>query len=236
MQRIAVIGLGRFGMNLARMLESQRVEVIAADANMRLVEDVKDDVTLAVCLDATDEDALVGHEIHRADVCVVAIGENFEASLLAATALKKLGAKTVIVRAQSANHAEIFRRLGADEIIQPETEAGRQLARRLANPHLEDLIELSDGYTLIELHAPAAFHGKTLEQLGLRTKYRVNLVAVKRHTSNGAPAGQTAAPTSGKAATSGGVTTYVPHAGYVIHPDDVLLLVGTDAALNNLPR
>lgn len=224
MQRIAVIGLGRFGMNLARLLESQHVEVIAADSDMRLVEQVKDDVTLAVCLDATDEEALAGHEIHRADVCVVAIGENFEASLLAASALKKLGAKNVIVRAQTATHAEIFRRLGADEIIQPETEASRQLARRLANPHLEDLIELSDGHTLIELKAPAAFHGKTLEQLGLRSKYRVNLVAIKRHGAAG-PDGATAP-----------VTTYVPHAGYVIHPDDLLLLVGTDAALNNLPR
>jgi len=223
-RRIAVIGLGRFGMNLARLLESQRVEVIAADSDMRLVEEVKDEVTLAVCLDATDEEALTGHEIHRADVCVVAIGEHFEASLLAASALKKLGAKNVIVRAQTATHAEIFRRLGADEIIQPETEASRQLARRLANPHLEDLIELSDGYTLIELRAPAAFHGKTLEQLGLRSKYRVNLVAVKRQSEE-AEAG---APRR--------VTTYVPHAGYVIHPDDILLLVGTDAALNNLPR
>lgn len=224
MQRIAVIGLGRFGMNLARLLESQRVEVIAVDSDMRLVEDAKDHVTLAVCMDATNEEALAGHEIHRADVCVVAIGEHFEASLLAASALKKLGAKNVIVRAQTATHAEIFRRLGADEIVQPETEASRQLARRLANPHLEDLIELSDGYTLIELHAPAAFHGKTLEHLGLRSKYRVNLVAVKR------PSMEANTPEGSK------ITTYVPHAGYVIHPDDLLLLVGTDAALNNLPR
>jgi trk system potassium uptake protein len=223
MQRIAVIGLGRFGMNLARRLESQQVEVIAADTDMRLVEELKDEVTLAVCLDATDEEALTGHEIHRADVCVVAIGENFEASLLTATALKKLGARYVIVRAQSATHAEIFRRLGADEIIQPETEAGRQLARRLANPQLEDLIELSDGYTLIELRAPTAFHEKSLEQLGLRTKYRVNLVAVRRPSENNG-AGESSS------------TTYVPHAGYVIRPGDVLLLVGTDAALNNLPR
>jgi trk system potassium uptake protein TrkA len=223
-QRIAVIGLGRFGMNLARLLSQNRVEVIAVDRNHRLVDEVKDDVTLAVSLDGTDEEALASHELHRADVCVVAIGENFEASLLAATALKKMGARYVIVRAQTANHAEIFRRLGVDEIIQPESEAGRQLARRLANPHLEDVIELSDGYTLIELRAPAAFQGKSLEQLGLRNKYRVNLVAVKRHAAaEGGGGGQA-------------TTTYVPNAGYTIHPDDVLLLVGTDAALNGLPK
>jgi trk/ktr system potassium uptake protein len=223
-QRIAVIGLGRFGMNLARMLAQQRIEVIAVDRNHRLIDEVKDDVTLAVALDATDEDAVTSHEIHRADVCVVAVGENFEASLLTATALKKLGARYVIVRAQTAIHAEIFRRLGADEIIQPEAEAGRYLARRLANPHLEDVIELSDGYTLIELRAPAAFVGKSLEQLGLRNKYRVNLVAVKRHkTVEDGEAPQQA-------------TTYVPSANYAIQTDDVLLLVGTDAALNGLPK
>ena len=225
MRRIAVLGLGRFGLNLARVMELNNVEVIAADLNPRLVEDVKDDVTLAVCLDSTDEEALAGQEIHRADVCIVAIGENFEASLLTATALKKMGAKYVIVRAQTATHAEIFRRLGADEIIQPETEAGRQLARRLANPQLEDLIELGDGYTLIQLRAPAAFQGKTLEQLALRNKYRVNLVAVKRQTNT-----DVADPAQRS------TTTYVPHGGYVIHPEDLLLLLGTDAALNNLPK
>jgi len=224
-QRIAVLGLGRFGMNLARLLTQNRVEVIAIDRNHALVDEVKDDVSLAVSMDSTDEDALRSHEVHRADVCVVAIGENFEASLLTATALKKMGAGYVIVRAQSATHAEIFRRLGADEIIQPETEAGRQLARRLANPQLEDVIELSDGYTLIELRAPAAFRGKSLEQLGLRNKYRVNLVAVKRQS----------APEDGDASQRT-VTTYVPSAGYTIQQDDVLLLVGTDAALNGLPK
>lgn len=225
MQRIAVIGLGRFGMNLARLLTQNGIEAIAVDRNHRLVDEIKDDVTLAVTLDATDEEALASHEIHRADVCVVAIGENFEASLLTATALKKMGAKYVIVRAQTATHAEIFRRLGADEIVQPESEAGRYLARRLANPHLEDVIELSDGYTLIELRAPPAFVGKTLEQLALRNKYRVNLVAVKRSSSQGS---DDDAPRT--------TTTYVPSSNYSIHEGDILLLVGTDAALHGLPK
>ena len=172
MQRVAVIGLGRFGMNLARQLAANRVEVIAIDRNGRLVDEVKDHVALAVCLDSTTEAALKSQDVPSCDVCVVAIGENFEASLLTATALKKLGCKYVIVRAQSANHAEIFRRLGADEVIQPETEAGRQLARRLANPMLEDVIELGDGFTLIEVRAPASFHGKSLEQLALRARPR----------------------------------------------------------------
>lgn len=225
MQRVAVIGLGRFGMNLAQQLGQNRVEVIAIDRNHRLVDDVKDDVTLAVCLDSTDDSALISHELHQCDVCVVAIGENFEASLLTATALKRLGAPCVIVRAQTASHAEIFRRLGADEVIQPETESGRQLARRLANPRLEDIIELSDGYSLIEIRAPKAFHGKTLEQLALRSKYRVNLVAIKRPTL--------AFDESGEPVLS---TNYVPQASDIVEATDLLLLVGADAAFASLPK
>ncbi|MEX2027316.1 MAG: TrkA family potassium uptake protein [Pirellulaceae bacterium] len=224
MQRIAVLGLGRLGMNLARLLEANRVEVIAVDRNHSLVEEIKDDVTLAVCMDSTDEDVLASHEIHQADVCVVAIGENFEASLLTATALKKLGARYVIVRAQTATHAEIFRRLGADEIIQPETEAGRQLARRLANPRLEDLIELSEDFALIELRAPAAFHGQTLTQLALRNKYGVNLIAVRHPAA------------AGGNETSPRYVTFVPQSDYAIAPNDLLLLVGGDSAIRQLPR
>ena len=211
-------------MNLVRQLAANRVEVIAIDRNGRLVDEVKDHVVLAVCLDSTTEAALKSQDVPSCDVCVVAIGENFEASLLTATVLKKLGCKYVIVRAQSTNHAEIFRRLGADEVIQPETEAGRQLARRLANPMLEDVIELGDGFTLIEVRAPASFHGKTLEQLALRAKYHVNLVAIKRPRQ------------AAEGESERRVTTYVPQPGYVIHPDDVLLVLGTDAAIHSLPR
>ncbi len=118
------------------------------------------------------------------DVCVVGIGENFEASLLTATILRKLGVKYLICRAQTAVHAEIFRRIGADEIIQPETQAAEELGRRLSNPHLEDLIQLAEGYSLIEMLAPRSFRGKTLEQIGLRTKYQVNLIGVRRPSVN----------------------------------------------------
>ncbi len=223
MHRVAVIGLGRFGMSLALQLADQRVEVIAVDRNPQLVDDIKDQVALAVAMDSTDEDALRSQDIHECDVCVVAIGENFEASLLTAMALKKMGNPRVIVRSQTAEHSEIFRRLGADEVIQPEIEAGRQLARKLADPKIADVIELADGYALVQIKAPPSFHGKTLEQLALRNKYQVNLVAIKRQ----APAGETK---------DRRVTSYVPQPGYTIHPDDQLMVLGTDAAIRNLPK
>ena len=221
MPKVAVIGLGRFGLTLARHLGQRGVEVIAIDRNSHLVDDVKDDVAVAVRLDSTDEDALIAQGVNDVDVCVVAIGENFEASLLTATIAKKLGIPRVICRAQTSVHAEIFRRIGADEIIQPESQAGVELARRLANPHLEDVVELAEGYSLVDVRAPKAFQGKTLEQIALRVKYQVNLVAVKRTPTE--QAGQTE-------------RIHVPLPGEVIQPQDILVLVGTDSALAGLPR
>ncbi len=223
MHRVAVIGLGRFGLTLASQLGRNGVEVLAIDRSGALVEAVKDDVAVAVRLDSTDEDALTAQDIAKVDVCVIAIGENFEASLLTTTIVKKLGVKHIVCRAQTAIHAEIFRRLGADEIIQPETQAGEELARKLANPHLEDTIRLGDGYSLIELRVPKAFLGKSLEQLNLRVKYQVNLVALKRNSP----------PQSGSV---GLERIYVPLPGEVLQPNDILVLVGSDAALADLPK
>ena len=120
MQRVAIVGLGRFGMALARQLGGTGVEVIAVDRNPQLVDDVKDHVDLAVRLDATDAAALRSQELERVDVWVVAIGENFEAALLTAVLGKKFQIPHVICRASTSVHAEIFRQVGATEVIQPE--------------------------------------------------------------------------------------------------------------------
>lgn len=223
MLKIAIIGLGRFGTALAHGLSRSRVEILAMDRSGPLVEAVKDLVAVAVRLDSTDEDALQSQNISEMDACVVSIGENFEAALLTAVILKKLGVKRLICRAQTATHAEIFRRIGADEIIQPETQAGEELARRLANPHLEDLIQLADGYSLVEVRAPKAFIGKSLEQIGLRAKYTVNLIGLRR--------GEEA-----NAGNGGLGKMRVPGPTDIIQPDDILVIVGADEALSRLPR
>lgn len=226
MQRIAVIGLGRFGTVLARRLGASGVQVLAIDRQQQHVNEVKDEVDVAVRLDATDEAALKSQDVERADVCVVTIGENFEAALLATVIAKKLGIPKVICRAQTAFHGEIFRQIGADEVIQPEVDAGESLARRLVNPHIEDLINLAEGYSLLELMAPAAFHHQSLKALHLRAKYGVNLVAIKRTVESdeqqeGAEPRQMAS---------------VPKPTDVIQPGDVLVLVGSDEELAKVPK
>ena len=131
MRRVAVIGLGRFGMAVVEQLAASGVQVIAVDSDSELVDEVKHRVDVAVTLDSTDERALRSQDIHKVDVLIVAIGENFEAALLtAAIAKKQLKIPRVICRAATSIHAEIFSQIGADEVIQPESETGRQLARK----------------------------------------------------------------------------------------------------------
>jgi trk system potassium uptake protein TrkA len=231
LRRIAVIGLGRFGMALARNLARLGAQVIAVDRNMQLVNEIKDDVDLAVRLDSTDRDALDAQDIDKVDVCVVSIGENFEASLLTTVILRKLGVPRVMCRAQTSFHAEIFRQIGADEVIQPETSAGEQMARRLANPRLTDVIDLAEGYSMVETEAPESWWGIGLKDLELRTKFDVNLVAIKRPTVSSSTDGDDA--TENVAAPE---IISVPRPDDLIQQGDLLMLVGSHDAIDKLPR
>lgn len=227
MRRIAVVGLGRFGMAVVEQLAASGAQVIAVDSDRELVDEVKHRVDVAVVLDSTDERALRSQEIHKVDVLIVAIGENFEAALLtAAIAKKQLKIPRVICRAATSIHAEIFSQIGADEVIQPESETGRQLARKLANPFLEDFVDLGEGFTLIEMHAPSSFRGKTLRDLNLRVRYGVNLVAIRRtvRSVNRSGIEQTRESLS------------VPQPDEIIQTEDTLLLIGSTEDLSRLPK
>lgn len=227
MYKVAIIGLGRLGISLVEYLAGTGVQVIAMDSDPSLVEEVKDLVDVAVCLDSTDQEALESQRVGDVDVCVIAIGENFQAAILTTVIVKKMGVPRIICRAQSAIHAEIFSQIGANEIIQPESQAGVLLGRRLANPKLNQFIGLAEGYSLIELRAPSVFWGKTLEQLALRTKYQVNLIAFKRMMSVKSAEGQTPVQEE---------KMIVPGPQDILRENDVLVLVGADEHLAKLPQ
>lgn len=213
-------------MALARQLKRGGAEVLAIDSNGSLVDEIKEDVDLAVRLDATDETALRSQGVAEMDIAVVAIGENFESGLMTTVLLQQMGLPRIVCRAQTKTHAEIFRRIGATEVIQPETLSGEHLAHRLANDHIENLITLAKGFTLIEMRAPKEFCGKSLQELALRNRYEINLVAIKRREVKD---------------TAGLTTTHeeiiaVPKPTDAIQPDDLLVVVGSDQALSQLPR
>lgn len=226
MQQIAVIGLGRFGNVLARTLSESGAQVVGIDRNDALVNDVRDVVGRVVALDSTDRTALANQGIGEVDVAVVAIGENFEAALLTTVILRKMGVPKIICRAQTAYHAEIFKQIGADEVIQPEVQAGTHLGRRLANPQIDDFVTLSEGFAIIEIRTPAEFVDKALKNLSLRAKYDVNIVAIRP---------KTVVTREGKQTEITGAIR-VPRPDDVLTANDVLVIVGSEEALARLPK
>lgn len=225
-QRVAVIGLGRFGMSLAKQLAALGAEVIAIDSNNRLVDEISNDVALAVRLNSTDEAALRSQEVDRVDCVVVSIGENFEAALLTTVLCKRnLEVPQVICRAQTELHAEIFRQIGADEVIQPEQNAGQMLGRRLAHPRIHDYITLGEGFTIVEMTAPSKFAGRTVREIDLRVKHQVNLIAIRRKSEEQTEEGAEAT-----------MLISVPGPNDLLLESDVLLLAGSEESLAALPK
>jgi trk system potassium uptake protein TrkA len=226
MKRFAVVGLGRFGRRLAASLTEHGHEVIALDMSQNIIEEVRDEVALAVRLDATDPQALKAQGIDQVDAAVVTIGEHFEANALATATLKELGIPQVISRAGTPIQAKILSRIGADQVISPEDESAVRLGRQLSNPNIMEFVELTEGHSLVQMKAPKIFHNKTLGQIGLRKKYKVNLVAIKKQVSTVRAQGEE---------TTEEQVIDVPMADTVIRPDDILVLVGATENLAKLP-
>jgi len=223
MQRFVVVGLGRFGSRLAANLAEAGQEVIAIDTNVRLVEEIRDRVTLAIALDATDQDALLAHGIDKVDVGVVGIGNSFEAIALTTVVLKQIGVPKVVSRAISAASAKILARIGADEVVNPEDESADRWSDRLASPQFLNQFEISPGQSIVELKTPSKWVGKTLAKLKVRAEAGVQVVAIKRLYEE----------PDGKAAR---LKLEMPLPDEPLLETDMLLLMGRDGDLANLSR
>ena len=134
MERFAVIGLGRFGNRLARLLAGAGAEVIAIDNNRAVVELIRDDVTLAVCMNSTDSEALRSQGVDKVDVAVVGMGEAFEDNVMTTVLLKKLGVPRVVSRTTSQIRGDILRQVGADDVVNPERESAHRWYNLLLAP------------------------------------------------------------------------------------------------------
>jgi trk system potassium uptake protein TrkA len=222
MRRFAVIGMGRFGSRLATNLAQAGQEVIGIDLEPRLIEEMRDRVTLAIALDATDEQALLMHGIDKVDVAVVGIGNDFESSALATVLLKQIGVPRVISRAITPTSARILARIGADEVVNPEDEAADRWCSRMISPEFLSQHQVGDGHSLVEVKAPSKWVGKTLTQLNLRARFGVLVVAIKiRRTTAGAP---------------DRMVVELPDPGLPLDNDQVLVLFGLEENLAQLPR
>lgn len=227
MERFAVIGLGRFGSRLATNLASAGAEVIAIDKDRAIVEELRDQVTLAIALDATDEQALKIQGIDQVDCAIVGIGQNFEANALTTSLLKSLAVKRVVARARNRMQGKILSRIGADGVVSPEDESADRWSYRLLAPFIIDHIELGDGYAIVQMPAPAPWANKTLSELNLRSEHNVTIVAIKRRAPG---------------ATESGAESYGDHVVDLPQPNsrltgnDTVVLAGFDRDIKKLPR
>ncbi|QID34055.1 potassium channel family protein [Pampinifervens florentissimum] len=175
-----VIGLGRFGFNVAKTLAEGGAEVIACDIDEEKVKQISELVHQAFILDATDEKALKESGIANADTVIVSIGENIEASILVVVQLMELGIKEIIAKAVNPLHGRILERLGVSRVIHPERDMAIRLAHSLLVGGFIEEIPIAENYSIFEMKPPQRLHNKTLKELDLRRKYDVTVLAIKR--------------------------------------------------------
>lgn len=207
-KHICVVGLGHFGAGLARSL-ARHCEVLALDSDIDQVNSIAEDVQRALCLDARDFNALASVVSSDFDEAVVSIGESLEASILCSLHIKRIGVPVIRAKADSADHAEILRSVGADHIVFPERESAERLALQMLNPNLLDFIPLAKDYRVMDIAAPGAFFGRSLLSLQIRNRFGLFVIAIKKH---------------------GGETfVFLPGPDHVIERDDVLVMIGRDS-------
>ena len=214
MKSYIVVGLGRFGSEVARQLCLVGCEVLAADVRSDLVQQVSTDVTHAVVADAQDKEVLKALGAKNFDCAIVAIGDDLAASVLATMNLKELGVPYLVCKASNETHRRVLEKLGADRVVIPEQEHGARLARSLSAPNVLDYIELSQDCGIAEVPTPESWQNKTLKDLNVRAKLGVNIIAIRRN---------------GKMIVS-------PGADFAILAEDVVVVLGDNRSLEKVQK
>jgi trk system potassium uptake protein TrkA len=181
MQRQAIIiGLGQFGMSVARALAARGVEVLAVDTREERVRAAAPFAAEALCFDATDNEALARTSPETRDFCVCAIGDEArEASIICTALLRQMGARRIVARANDDLHARILTLVGAHTVINPEREFGERFANQLVHENIRGEMDLGEGIRITEFEAPVSFQGQTLGQLQLPRRFGVTVVAIR---------------------------------------------------------
>lgn len=179
-KQYAVIGMGRFGSSVAYTLFNEGHEVLAMDKRVEKIEEHKQEVTYSVIADSTEEEALKEVGIRNFDTVIVAIGDDIQASILTVLLLKEIGVEHVVAKAINKKHGQLLDKVGADKVIFPERDMGERVAHLLmAAPNVLNFIELAEDYSMEEMKVPKSLAGKSLQELSLRNKYHVTVVAIK---------------------------------------------------------
>ncbi len=181
MKSILLIGLGRFGWSVAEKLNELNHQVMAVDSSEKRVNEILPLVTDAQIGDSTSESFLRSLGVDNYDVCFVAIGDDFQASLETTSLLRELGARKIVSRASSEVQRKFLLRNGADEVVYPEGQLAAWTAIRHTTDHVLDYIALDSEYSIYDLSVPGEWQGKTVGALDIRKKYNLNLLAVREN-------------------------------------------------------
>ena len=214
MKSYVVVGLGRFGSEVARQLHTLGCEVLAMDVSAELVQEISSQVTHAVVADGRDKSVLKALGVRELDCAVIAIGDDLAASVLSTMNMKELGVSHIVCKAHDETHRRVLEKLGADRVVIPEQENAARLARSLSSPNVLDYIELSDDYGIVEVPVPAAWQDKSLKELNIRAKVGVNILAIRRE----------------------GKMNVSPNADFTFRSGDVVVVLGDSAALEAVQK
>lgn len=206
MKRYAVIGLGNFGFYAAKSLYEDGNEVVAIDSDKARVHGIDPYSTEAIVLDATDNEALRSLGLESMDGVIVSTGTKISTSILICLHLQEMGVKKILAKALDEDHGKILKRVGATEIIHPERDMAIRISRSLSRPNILDFIPLAEDYDLVQVGPPKEFIGKTLNELNLRAKYNVHVIAIKELVPDN--------------------FLLVPPADFVIKDSDILIMLG----------
>lgn len=179
MKQVLLIGLGRYGQNIAVRLNEMGHQVMAVDKDEKRVNAILDIVTNAQIGDSTDREFLESLGVRNFDYVIIAIAGDFESSMITTVMVKELGAPNVISRASSEIQEQLLKNNGADVVIYPEKTVGIWTANRYVSENVLDYFDLADGYSIYEISMPDSWVGKTLASMDIRSKYGINILAVR---------------------------------------------------------
>ncbi len=212
--KFAVIGLGSFGSNVAKMLYEKGNDVLAVDNDKEQIEGVKAYVSHAVHMEAADKENLLALGIQDMDVVIVSLGPEMEASILTVLFLHEIGAARIVAKALTEDHAKILDAIGATDVIFPEKDMAIKTALRLSNPNVLEYLPLLSGVGIQEMAPPDNFIGKSLRELDMRNNYGIQVIAIREIIPE--------------------KITYIPESDFVIKDSDILIVMGDEKKLDKL--
>ncbi len=224
MKKFFVIGLGNFGMNIAKSLIENNCEVLGIDTDRETVDRAKDFLTHAITGNPAHRSVLESLAVHEYDGVILSIGQEMVSSILIALYLKELKTKRLIVRAISEDHKKILHKLGVDDVIFPEKDMAERIGKTLSMKNALDYLPMTDEYSIMEVIPPKNFDGKSLKELNIAAKYRCQILGIKYNETD-SESGETIQK-----------TIIAPSADQVINADNILIVIGKTTAIERMER